>query len=285
MAKKDNFANFATTHIRKGLCTFLLMRKFMQQYQILSKTRLGLWSGLASKKQRERTGLFAVEGEKSVGDLLGRFDLEALIVENGMEHRVERMALHPEKVYTTNAAGMKKLSSLSTPPEVIALFRLPEKRGEEGWSGVDKSELYLVLDGVQDPGNMGTIIRTAHWFGIRRIFASQDTVDIYNPKTIQATMGSLGKVEVIYTDLKALMLENPEMPRYGLMLEGKNIYRAELESRGFIIMGNEGKGISPELRELISEPLLIPPYDPNNHGESLNVAIATAVTLALFRAR
>ena len=138
---------------------------------------------------------------------------------------------------------------------------------------------------IQDPGNLGTIMRTAHWFGIDRIYASRDTVDIFNPKTVQSTMGSLGRVEIVYCDLGELMDKNPDMPVYGTLLDGKNIYKATLGEHGFIIMGNEGKGISESLRKRITSPLLIPPYDYSNHSESLNVAIATAVTLSQFRSR
>ena len=141
---------------------------------------------------------------------------------------------------------------------------------------------YLILDGVQDPGNLGTIIRTCHWFGITTIFASLDTVDIYNPKTVQATMGSLGKVRVLYRDLEEIIASNPGVPVYGTLLEGESLYRVHPDRRGFIVMGNEGNGISENIRKLVDNPVTIPPYG-HDHGESLNVAVATAITVAWFR--
>ncbi|MBD5328708.1 MAG: RNA methyltransferase [Bacteroides sp.] len=257
----------------------------------LSKSKLSLYSGLSSRKQRLKSGLFIVEGEKGVADTLGGFQLEAIIYKEGFAPTLLDLSKLPEaKVYTTDSRGMDKISSLSTSSNIAAVYRLPEealgKRSERsGRSKRVEDGLYLILDGVQDPGNLGTIIRTAHWFGIRRIFASTDTADIFNPKTIQSTMGSLAKVEVEYCDLGELIDSNPDLPVYGLLLEGENIYKASLEEKGFILMGNEGKGISQELRNHVTSPLLIPPYNADDHSESLNVAIATGITLAEFRSR
>lgn len=250
----------------------------------LSKRKLALYSGLESKKQRLKSGLFAVEGTKSVSDTLGYYPLEALVIKKGVELPETILHFIPEdKICETSQQGMDKLSSLSTSPDMIAIYHLPECNIKD--FAQLPEDLYLMLDGVQDPGNLGTIIRTAHWFGIKRIFASKDTVDIYNPKTIQATMGSLPHVEVLYCNLEEVVTANPSLPVYGLLLEGKNIYKASLEGKGLIVMGNEGKGISPMLRRSVTFPLLIPPYDPDAHGESLNVAIATAVTLSTFRSK
>ncbi len=249
----------------------------------LSKSKQSIYSQLSKRKMRERYGLFLVEGYKSVGDTIGLFEIEAVIAVTG--------TMIPDnwkcagKIFEVTPATIKKISSLSTPPEVVAIFHIPDNNSQHNIPGPDQNKLYLLLDGIQDPGNMGTIVRTAHWFGIDRIYASKDTVDIYNPKTIQSTMGSLGKVEVIYCDLAALISSCPEFPVYGTLLEGENIYKATLKEHGFIIMGNEGNGISERLRLLVSSPLLIPPYHNENHPESLNVAIATAVTLSQFRSR
>lgn len=248
----------------------------------LSKTKTSLYSSLSSKKMREKHGLFLVEGEKSVSDLLGKFELEALIC---LDPECDTVRNHSDRnrIYLTDRNGMRKLSSLITPPTVAAVFRLPEGPEEPANLPEGEEALYLMLDGVQDPGNLGTIIRTAHWFGIRTIYASRDTADLYNPKTIQATMGSLGQVKVIYTDLEKLTRLYPSMPVYGLLLDGRNINESGLGNRGFIVMGNEGNGISCAMRERVTVPLLIPPYNPDYHGESLNVSIATAITLAAFR--
>ncbi len=251
----------------------------------LSKTKLSLYSGLGSRKQRLRSGLFIVEGEKSVADTLADYSLETLIVKSGYEPSLFQLSDIPEdKRYFISASGMDKLSSLSTSSPVVAVYRLPAEALEKR-EGVGKlsESLYLMLDGIQDPGNLGTIIRTAHWFGIKKIFASRDTADVFNPKTIQSTMGSLAKVEVVYCDLSRVIEENPSLPVYGLLLDGKNIYNAHLQEKGFIVMGNEGKGISGVIREKVTDPLLIPPYNPSDHSESLNVAIATGITLAAFR--
>lgn len=251
----------------------------------ISKSKLSLYSMLGSRKHRLRNGLFIVEGEKSVADTLGNFELEALIVRAGYEPKMIDLASLPEeRIFTASSAAMDKLSSLATSSSVVAVYKLPSQSTylEEAIK-VSSDRLYLMLDGIQDPGNLGTIIRTAHWFGIEKIFCSRDTVDIFNPKTIQSTMGSLAKVEVIYCNLSEVIKANTGMPVYGLLLDGEDINKATLENCGFIVMGNEGKGISEEIRGLVTHRLLIPPYNPENHSESLNVAIATGITLAAFR--
>ncbi len=253
--------------------------------QELSKTKMSLFSSLGSRKHRLRHGLFIVEGEKSVADTIGSFELVALIVRSGFEPSMIDLSDLPEdKLFVTSGTGMDKISSLSTSSPVVAVYKLPVTAMERGVASEKlPADLYLMLDGIQDPGNLGTIVRTAHWFGIKRIFASQDTVDIYNPKTIQSTMGSVAKVEVTYCDLAGLIDANKELPVYGLLLDGENINHARLGNNGFIVMGNEGKGISSELREKVTDRLLIPPYNGSDHSESLNVAIATGITLAAFR--
>lgn len=248
----------------------------------LSKVKQGIYSQLWRRKMRDRYGLFIVEGRKSIGDTIDRFDVEAIVAVNA--------GSVPEKwgcgnvTFAVSESMMGKISSLSTPSDVLAVYRIPEGY-YDNIPRPDPDRLYLLLDGIQDPGNMGTIIRTAHWFGIDRIYASQDTVDIFNPKTVQSTMGSLGKVEVVYCNLSDLIRDNPEMPVFGTLLNGEDIYKATLREYGFLVMGNEGKGISEQIRNLVTTPLLIPPDDSGNHPESLNVAIATAVTLSQFRSR
>lgn len=248
----------------------------------LSKARLSIYSQLSKRKMRDRHNLFIVEGRKSVEDTIGVFKAEAVVTTD--------RNLVPESwgcariLHEVPRSVMEKISSLSTASDIVAVYRIPDGFYDKVPAPC-KNKLYLLLDGIQDPGNLGTIMRAAHWFGIGRIYASRDTVDIYNPKTIQATMGSLGRVEIVYCDLAGLIDENPEMPVYGTLLDGENIYEATLEGHGFIIMGNEGNGISESLRTRITTPLLIPPYDCSNHPESLNVAIATAVTLSQFRSR
>lgn len=253
----------------------------------ISKSKISLYSSLSQVKMRRRHGLFIAEGLKSVADSLQQFELEALILSKDVDKSSLTFDIESElikgKVLEADSSTIKKISSLSTPSDVMAVFHIPNDRNQN--LRVDPDSLYLVLDGVRDPGNMGTIIRTAHWFGVRKIFASMDCVDVYNPKTVQSTMGSLGKVEIVYCDIEALIDSNPGMPVYGTLLDGKNIYKSELGTSGFIVMGNEGKGLSDKVKSKVTHKLLIPPYDESNHSESLNVAIATAVVLALFRIR
>lgn len=250
----------------------------------LSKTKSAIYSSLSSKKMRQKHGLFLAEGEKCALDTLGAFDLETLIATDQWIARNNRIAAqYPGKISTASPSAINKITTLVSPPDVIAVFRLPD---DDSTINIADDKLYLMLDGIQDPGNLGTVIRTADWFGIDTIIASKDTVDLYNPKVVQSTMGSLKRVRVLYANLESVISSNPEMPVYGMLLEGKNIYETKLDSsHGFIVMGNEGNGISDEVRKKITQPLLIPPYNPDSHPESLNVAIATAITLSLFRAR
>ena len=175
-------------------------------------------------------------------------------------------------------AELQKVSCLQHPQQVLALFEMPKVAVQ----GEASKELCLALDGVQDPGNLGTIIRIADWFGIKTIYCSEETADAWNPKVIQATMGSIARVKMIYTDLKAL-IEKAEVPVYGTLLDGQDIYTQPLSKEGIIVMGNEGNGISQEIRKLITHRLLIPKYQEG--PESLNVAIATAITCSEFRRR
>ena len=150
----------------------------------------------------------------------------------------------------------------------------------------DHFSLSLALDGIQDPGNLGTIIRIADWFGIEQIFCSDDTVDAWNPKVVQATMGSIARVNIIYFNLLEFLDTLPaDFPVYGTLLDGDNIYTQPLTPHGLIVMGNEGNGISPEIRQKVNRRLLIPSYRTDDTAESLNVAIATAITCAEFRRR
>ena len=234
----------------------------------ISKSQIKLVRSLQVKKFRDELGLFVAEGRKCVEELSKAFELYLLInSENATEREIEQM------------------SSLKTPQGVIGVFK---KRKEENDSvlSIDLTkELVLVLDGVQDPGNLGTIIRTADWFGISHIICSLDTADCYNSKVVQATMGSLSRVEVHYTSLPDFIEQQQTQPIYGTLLDGKDIYKTPLTSHGIIIMGNEGNGISEQVRKLITSPLFIPAYREGEHAESLNVGIATALTLAEFKRR
>lgn len=269
------------------LINFALSLQELQRVMELSKTKAAVYATLSQKKMRLKHSLFIVEGEKCVQDTAGNFEPEALVATERWLSAGNQLidCFPPERVFSAPENILNKISSLSNSPEVLAVYKLPGRETVEPLDRVDKEGLNLLLDGIQDPGNLGTIIRTAHWFGIKKIFASKDTADIYNPKTLQSTMGSINKVEVHYCLLSDLIAAFPGMPVYGTLLEGRNIYESPLSKAGFIIMGNEGKGISIELRKMVTDGLYIPPFCEDNHSESLNVAIATGITLSQFRSR
>ena len=233
----------------------------------LSKAQVKWVRSLQQKKNRDAEGVFVAEGAKCINELRGAFELVLLA--------------SPDNA---SAIEIEQMSSLRTPQGQIAVFRKPTTDNR-----YPISQLMLALDGVQDPGNLGTIIRTCDWFGIHDILCSRDTADCYNPKVVQATMGALARVRVHYVDLpKALAeLKDNHVAIYGTLLEGRNMYAEGAipnKKEGVIIMGNEGNGISEEVRGLLSHPLLIPSYPAGEAtSESLNVGIATAIVLAEFR--
>ena len=238
---------------------------------MLSKNQLKLVRSLELKKNRKKEGLFVAEGPKVVGDLL-RAGYRARLVFSTTER--------PNAIQITDDE-LRKLSFLQHPQEVLAVFEIPQSQQLTA----NSQKLSIALDSVQDPGNLGTIIRIADWFGITTIYCSEDTADCYNPKVVQATMGSLAHIHIVYCDLVEL-LQQYDGPIYGTLLDGQNIYQQELSSEGIIVMGNEGNGISPAIRQLVTHKLLIPNYNPSSEtAESLNVAIATAITCAEFRRR
>ncbi len=236
---------------------------------------------LAQKKNRTKEGCFVVEGTKCVLDTIGSFRVKYLfatddwIGEYGGSLKVAPVA--------ASRVQLERMSMLKTATDVIAVCETPGRHVEDEDFAVG---LTLVLDGVQDPGNLGTIIRIADWFGIRRIVCSKATVDVYNPKVVQAAMGALSRVAVFYGFLPELFKQYADMPVYGTFLEGESLYEAELQSDGFIVMGNEGNGISPEVERYATRRLLIPSFPPNEPtSESLNVGMATAIVVNEFRRR
>lgn len=244
---------------------------------MISKSQIKYIRSLELKKNRRKEMLFVAEGPKVVGDLLAKH------VPNAIYATPEWIQKHPTiSAHEVTENELCKISFLQHPQQVLALFPIPLL--EE--ITVNTSCLYLALDGVQDPGNLGTIIRIADWFGIDTIFCSPDTADTYNPKVIQATMGSIARVKMVYTDLNVLINEYADrMPIYGTLLDGNDIYTQSLSEHGIIIMGNEGNGISQTIREKINRRLLIPSFGNGESAESLNVAIATAITCSEFRRR
>ena len=240
----------------------------------ISQAQIKLVKSLQQKKYRDETNLFVAEGEKCVEELRKSFELVHLYREGENATRTE----------------IEQMSGLKTPQGVIAVFKKSKWSNNPINDQMVTDQMVLVLDGIQDPGNLGTIIRTADWFGVHTILCSQDTADCYNPKVVQATMGALARVHVHYVNLPE-WLAAQQGPIYGTLLDGKDMYevlrqQASISNNqsAIIVMGNEGNGISPEVRELITHPIRIPSYPANAEtSESLNVAIATAIVLAEFR--
>ena len=244
---------------------------------MISKNQLKYIRQLEQKKYRRREGLFVAEGTKVVGDLLQRYRPEAVFATADWQAPA---GITPQLVTDDE---LRRISFLQHPQQVLALFPLPSVNSLP--SSVN-SELSLALDGVQDPGNLGTIIRIADWFGISTIICSEDTVDAWNPKVVQATMGSIARVNIIYINLPEFLDSLPaDFPVYGTFLDGENIYTQELTHEGLIIMGNEGNGISDAVRAKVNRRLLIPDFHQGETADSLNVAIATAITCSEFRRR
>jgi TrmH family RNA methyltransferase len=238
---------------------------------MLSKSQISLLKSLQHKKFRREHGLFLVEGYKSVIEFVNTaYQVDTIYHTPEIASKMMNLSrkINFQEISLTD---LEKISSLKTPQEVIGLVKIPK------WPVLNynllKNKFSLVLDGVQDPGNMGTIIRTADWFGIADIICSDDTVDVYNPKVVQATMGSLARVNVHYGDLTTILPEI-KLPLFGAMLDGGNIYATNFGNEGLLAMGNEGNGLRPEIQALINKKVTIPRI---GHAESLNVAIATAI--------
>lgn len=250
---------------------------------MLSKNRIKFIHSLSSKKQRDASGVFVAEGSKTVNELLKYFDCSLLIHTEDWEKPNYLNSKSIEEVEIASETELSRASFLKTPQKVLGIFKKKDLI-DSCLSKVEDS-LCIGLDSIQDPGNLGTIIRIADWFGIKNIFCSPDTADAFSPKTIQATMGAIARVNIIYTSLTELVGNLSEgVPIYGTFLEGENIYQEQLEQRGLIIMGNEGNGISREMEKLISQRLYIPSFPVGEEtSESLNVAVATAIVCAEFR--
>ncbi len=246
---------------------------------MISKNKIKYIRSLELKKNRNKEGKFVAEGFKVVDDLLALQPADLIVATQEWLHG-KHLADQTEVIEVTEEE-LKKVSFLQHPQQVLAVFR----QAQDGDFSINTQELSLALDGVQDPGNLGTIIRIADWFGITHIYCSQDTADVYNPKVVQATMGSIARVKVEYGNLLALVESLPaDVPVYGTLLDGDNIYQQHLENRGLIVMGNEGKGISPALAKKVNHRLLIPNFPEGRAtADSLNVAIATAITCSEFR--
>jgi RNA methyltransferase, TrmH family len=248
---------------------------------MLSHNTIKFINSLKIKKYRQEHQAFIVEGEKMVTELLNsKLEIKAIYA---LEEWVLANPVAPGRsgnrfeIVTEKELG--RISDLATPNKALAVAGIPISGDIHD---LKINDLILVLDGIRDPGNMGTIIRTADWFGIRNVVCSMDCVDLYNPKVIQATMGSFARVEVTYIDLTNWLKSLPrEIPVYGALLNGQNIYAKKFNKPGILIIGNESKGISPEIIPCVTDPVFIPPQIPEGSGtyraESLNASIANAI--------
>ncbi|MDO4728715.1 MAG: RNA methyltransferase [Bacteroidota bacterium] len=237
---------------------------------MITKNQIKRILSLHQKKFRKQHNLFFVEGQKSINEFLSSdMVLEELYTcKDNFKNIPNRFQISP--------AEMQKISALSTNQDSLAVFQIKEPQP------IDTSGLIVALDQIRDPGNLGTIIRLCDWFGIKDLVCSYDTVDIYNPKVLQATMGSITRVNINYVDLEQF-LEYQKNNIYGTFLSGDNIYTSNLSDRGIIVMGNEANGISPKIEHLINQKITIPRF--GTHTESLNVATATSIVLSEFKRR
>ncbi len=248
---------------------------------MLSKNKIKYIQSLSQKKNRMATGCFLAEGNKLVGDTLSAFHCELLVATE--EWLAAHAGAEADEILIAGQEEIERASLLRSPQSVMAVYRMPDRHMDYN---LVSTSLSLVLDTIQDPGNLGTIIRLADWFGIENVFCSPECVDVYNPKTVQATMGALARVKVFYLPLVELFGQLSKLPVYGTFLDGDNIYEQELTQNGFVLMGNEGNGISSSLEKYISKRLYLPNYPPfRQTTESLNVAVATAIVCAEFRRR
>ncbi len=235
---------------------------------------------LGVKKYRDEEGLFVAEGTKCVRDTWGNFNCRWLICTRAWHDRLANATMHDKIVLASNQQ-MARMSQFNTPSEVIAVYELPHYSVDDAEV---RSNLNIVLDNVQDPGNLGTIMRLADWYGIHNIFASIGTVDVFNHKVVQATMGAISRVKVHYCDLEQLLDHYGNLPVWGTFLDGDNIYSTQLESKGFVVFGNEGQGIGAKVARKVTKRLLIPAWPHEGGGsESLNVGVAAAITISEFR--
>ncbi len=236
----------------------------------LSKNKIKWIRSLHQKKHREELGLFIIEGEKMVAETLvyAKDSIELIAYTNEFN-----IGQFDGESFEISIKELEQISLLKTPNKVFAILRQNKTN-----SSIDKKKLIIALDGIQDPGNLGTIMRIADWYGISDIVCSKTTVDCYNPKVVQASMGAIFRVNMHYLELEE-WLSNCSLPIYGALLEGENVYNETLSKNGVLLMGNEGSGISTSLIPLINNPISIPRF---GGAESLNVSVATAILVSEF---
>ena len=250
---------------------------------MISKNKIKFIQSLSQKKIRDYSGLFIAEGEKLITELMhSGFQFQLLVT--GKEYSEKFTDINCEKLIA-NDEELKKISLLTTHSQLVAVCL---KRMDNLINLPQKEDLTIVLDGIQDPGNFGTIIRLSSWFGIDQIICSENTVDCYNPKVIQSTMGAIAQVKIYYTNLISYLSDSVKKGRivYGTFMEGENIYKTSLEENALIVFGNEGKGISQEIKEIITKKISIPSFQKEQLVvESLNVSIAASIVCSEFKRR
>lgn len=250
---------------------------------MISKSKQKLIKSLGKKKYRIKENLFLTEGDKNVTEVLNSaYTVRELFATDDFLRQYKEAAQNAKTVTVAIPEEIKKASLLQNPQNCLALCEIPEQE-----NSIAKPEgLAFYLDGIQDPGNLGTIIRTCDWFGITTVFCSQDTVDVYNPKVIQATMGSFCRVRIIETDTEKLteFIHATKIPVYGTFMEGRNIYSENLPENALVILGNEGSGVRPETEKMITKKISIPSFS-KSRAESLNVAIAAGIICSEFKRR
>jgi TrmH family RNA methyltransferase len=244
---------------------------------MISKSQISFIKSLHQKKIRKEHGLFIVEGLKSIQEFINsEYVVDSVYCTENLMPKLDNLSRKIKPVGITESE-LSRISALSTPQAILAIVQIPQQT-DLNIKKLDGSFI-LALDGVQDPGNLGTIIRTADWFGLNTILCSKDTAEVYNPKVVQASMGSLSRVNIIYTDLGDVF-SKINIPVYGALLDGKSIYETDFGQEGIILLGNEGNGISEYLIEKINYPITIPRY---GKAESLNVAISASIFCSELR--
>lgn len=251
---------------------------------MVSKNTIKLIKSLSLKKNRIKENLFLVEGDKNVSEVLAsEFEVEKLIATNKFLEKYKPLIKNANLVAEVTQQEINQASLLTNPQNSIAICSLPKTKI---LSELIEPGLWIYLDDIQDPGNLGTIIRICDWFGINHLFCSPQTADLFNPKVIQASMGSFCRIHVCYTPFEPLikLASKLEMPILGAFLDGKNIYQQEFPSKALLVMGNEGNGISPEIEMGIEQRIKIPEFNPNPaSAESLNVSVAMAIICSEFK--
>jgi|TARA_B110000858_G_scaffold174273_1_gene206725 TrmH family RNA methyltransferase len=238
----------------------------------ISKNQLKLITSLSQKKYRQKHNLFIAEGVKVLNELLNSpFEIETLFCTDDFETTISE-----KKVVRISETELKKVSTLKSPNKALGIFKIPKEKALQNYG------LTIALDAINDPGNLGTIIRLCDWFGVAQIVCSKDTVDCYNQKVVQASMGSLTRVSIHYTDLENYITKS-NLDTFIADMDGENVYKTKLPKEGILIMGNEANGVSEEIKSLLQYKISIPRFGETQETESLNVATATAILLSEFK--